>query len=682
MTKTISGQLLTFAIIVIVGLVTSVGSQFYTLRQLRVNGPIYQDIIEGKNLLTESTLVYAEITEAYMLANEMFAHSTLADKNTQKISTLQKKFTEQVALWEKQDLNPEIKTQLEEDVLVKSTEFWSIIQDQFIPAYKSNEEIFVEIALGTMLASYQAIQESVATLVDVANTTLTNSEKDAAAKEMKLMIFASLVTLISIIVIIIGMFMFRRRAITPLGNIKNYMNILRSGDSKIDVPFTQRDDEIGEIAKSLEHFRQAAIDRDNIQAQSDNQRRQKAVQDADLKEQHTKTEVERNQVIQKLTDGLISVSRGDLSYRINERFAAEFEELRAAFNQSIDTLSGTLAEVSNATYSVRSRVEVVSKSSDDLSKRTEQQAASLEQTATALGQVTSNVLDSTKQASLAQNMAADTKNGAEKSGVVVRNAIEAMTKIEESAQQINQIISVMDEIAFQTNLLALNAGVEAARAGEAGRGFAVVAQEVRELAQRSAKAAKEIKGLIDTSSGHVETGVSLVNETGVSLEKIEQRASEVNDIIVSIVAVSNEQSIALAEINTSVGLMDKVTQQNATMVQETNLSCDGLMELSSKLESYIQRFRLAGQHNNAPMNHSIQNYQPQIPQAQHMNSAPLQPVGNLQLREVDNTYVPVQPQSMSPARSLGRRLAGSFNDGNQTQNQAQNQVNLDNWDEF
>ena len=191
-------------------------------------------------------------------------------------------------------------------------------------------------------------------------------------------------------------------------------------------------------------------------------------------------------------------------------------------------------------------------------------------------------------------MVRETKDSAGKSGDIVRNAIDAMGRIEQSSQKISQIISVIDEIAFQTNLLALNAGVEAARAGEAGRGFAVVAQEVRELAQRSANAAKEIKTLINTSAVEVKGGVSLVLSTGEALKEIESLVNRVNDHVASIARAAQEQSLALGEINTSVNHMDQMTQQNAAMVEETTAASQVLAGEARQLQAQLQRFQLDG----------------------------------------------------------------------------------------
>ncbi len=239
-----------------------------------------------------------------------------------------------------------------------------------------------------------------------------------------------------------------------------------------------------------------------------------------------------------------------------------------------------------------SGTQEISTASNDLSRRTEQQASSLEETAAALDEITATVKKAAEGATHARKVVAGTKVDAEKSGEVVRKAVEAMGGIEKSSQQISQIIGVIDEIAFQTNLLALNAGVEAARAGDAGRGFAVVASEVRALAQRSAEAAKEIKGLISTSTTQVGQGVQLVAETGKSLERIMAKVAEINTVVSEIAAGAQEQATGLQQVNTAVNEMDKVTQQNAAMAEEATAAGRSLAQEAEQLTGLVGQFQL------------------------------------------------------------------------------------------
>jgi len=289
---------------------------------------------------------------------------------------------------------------------------------------------------------------------------------------------------------------------------------------------------------------------------------------------------------------IAALADADLSQSMEGQFQGAFAELQQNVNTTMLTLRLTMQNVRGAAGTIKESSAELSYAANDLSKRTEQQAAALEETAAALDEITATVRASSSRANEARDMVRETKESAGKSGAIVRDAVSAMSRIEGSSSRISQIIGVIDEIAFQTNLLALNAGVEAARAGEAGRGFAVVAQEVRELAQRSANAAKEIKTLISASASEVEGGVSLVRATGDALLEIEKLVLRVNDHVESIATAAREQATALAEINTSVNQMDQMTQKNAAMVEETTAASETLAEESRQLQTLLARFKL------------------------------------------------------------------------------------------
>jgi methyl-accepting chemotaxis protein len=234
----------------------------------------------------------------------------------------------------------------------------------------------------------------------------------------------------------------------------------------------------------------------------------------------------------------------------------------------------------------------ITHAADDLSRRTEQQAASLEETAAALDEITATVHKSAEGAGEAADVMKTAEEVASASSQVVQETISAMKAIEASSGQIASIIGVIDEIAFQTNLLALNAGVEAARAGEAGRGFAVVASEVRALAQRSADAAKEIKTLIGASSIQVQKGVGLVDRTGQSLERLLALVEKIDHRVAAIASSAAEQATGLREVNTAMNQMDQVTQQNAAMVEQSTAASHALAQESSTLAALVERFSL------------------------------------------------------------------------------------------
>jgi len=295
-------------------------------------------------------------------------------------------------------------------------------------------------------------------------------------------------------------------------------------------------------------------------------------------------------VCSALAAGLSALAEGDLRARIDRDFPEAYAELKRDFNAALDRLSEAMGAIVGIADQLGMSTGEISHASDDLSRRTEQQAASLEETAAALDQITATVRTSAEGARRARDAVAATREGAEASGKVVREAVAAMGQIEQSSTQIGQIIGVIDEIAFQTNLLALNAGVEAARAGEAGRGFAVVASEVRALAQRSADAAKEIKALIGASAGHVSSGVELVGRTGEALRRILSQVGQINGLVSEIAASAQEQATGLSEVNTAVNQMDQMTQQNAAMVEESTAASHALAQDAGELGNLMKRF--------------------------------------------------------------------------------------------
>jgi methyl-accepting chemotaxis protein len=378
----------------------------------------------------------------------------------------------------------------------------------------------------------------------------------------------------------------------PIGQITAAMRKLADGALDTTITGENRIDEIGEMARALGVFKQNAVAKIEIEQQSESERI--AAEAERRRNDAEKIDVDRqiDFAVNTLAAGLGRLSRGDISQMIDTPFFGKLETLRNDFNGSLLRLQDTLSQIRNNAQMIQHNTVELSGSADELSKRTEQQAASLEETAAAVEQITVTVKSSAERAQEANRIVADTKNAADASSKVVTNAIQAMSRIEDASNKIVQIIDVIDEIAFQTNLLALNAGIEAARAGEAGKGFAVVAQEVRELAQRSASAAKEIKDLIDKSTTEVTSGSRLVQETGQVLSDISAKILTVSERVEMIAMASRDQSNGLAEVNSSVNSMDHMTQKNAAMVEETNAATRQLAQEADTLMSLVDQFKL------------------------------------------------------------------------------------------
>lgn len=376
--------------------------------------------------------------------------------------------------------------------------------------------------------------------------------------------------------------------------VRDSMQRIHGGDYATPVGAVERSDEIGDMARCVDRFRTDAIDKQRLERDAadsrslnDTDRRQREMTAADDARQVQVAVSALGQALNKLADGQLTVA-------IDTPFRADLESLRLDFNQAVEKLRNVLSGMRDNSASITANGRQMRSAADDLAKRTEQQAASLEETSAALDQITVTVRTATEKAEEASQMVSRTHANAEESGRIVGEAVAAMARIEDASAEIGKIINVIDEIAFQTNLLALNAGVEAARAGEAGKGFAVVAQEVRELAQRAAGAAKDIKGLVNRSSTEVGTGVRLVQETGDALGRIGTDVEQINEHMRTIVVAAREQSTGLTEINIAIGQLDQMTQQNAAMVEQTNASSHTLAQDAESLSSLIAQFAIGG----------------------------------------------------------------------------------------
>ncbi|MBW6420773.1 methyl-accepting chemotaxis protein [Rhizobium sp. XQZ8] len=378
----------------------------------------------------------------------------------------------------------------------------------------------------------------------------------------------------------------------PLGVLTGTVRTLSEGNHEAEIPYVQRRNEFGNIARALEVFRDSGREKRRIENRSAEERAE-----AEAERHRNDTEKQRvdsqiDLAVSELGAALSRLAQGDLSSTIETRFSGRLEQLRNDFNGSIIRLRDTLSHIRGSTLAIQKNSAELSHSSTELSRRTETQAASLEETAAAVDEITATVRSSAERAHEANQAVSTTKKSADSSGTVVSNAVAAMSRIEEASQKIELIIEVIDDIAFQTNLLALNAGIEAARAGEAGKGFAVVAQEVRELAQRSAGAAKEIKDLITQSSREVSSGAGLVQQAGEVLASISQQITGISQHVDMIATASKDQSAALQDINNSVNRMDQMTQQNGAMVGETTQASLRLAEEADALLQLVQQFRI------------------------------------------------------------------------------------------
>lgn len=373
----------------------------------------------------------------------------------------------------------------------------------------------------------------------------------------------------------------------PIRALTAMMDRLARGDTAAETPGLTRRDELGAMARAVETFRGATIERNQLAGEAEAVNARQAAMVAQSEERAAQLQ----DFVGAISRGFGRLSAGDLTVRITETVAPEFDPIRRQFNDALDQLDGAFGGVVEGVAVMRAGLAEISVAAQDLAQRTEMQAANLEETVAALGEVSRGVGQAAEGASEAQHGAETAQHSAEGGGEIVRNAVAAVGEIEESTQRIGTIITVIDEIAFQTNLLALNAGIEAARAGEAGRGFAVVAHEVRALAHKTAEAAHEIKTLIGRSNASVREGAELVRASGLSLVEIVEQVSRMRETITRIAAGTREQSHSLRALSEGADQMDRVTQQNAAMVEETTAAARGLEEQTEQLAARAAQFR-------------------------------------------------------------------------------------------
>lgn len=438
---------------------------------------------------------------------------------------------------------------------------------------------------------YQPIFTNAGSVIGILYAGIQSSEIEAISNEiLSKMMYVSIAIVLAAIA---SLMLLTRNIFGGIPKLTAVAQQMSDGDYNHEPPLQGQSNELGTLACAIEALRQGALRAQTAEAEATQVQQQ--IQD----ERHQREEQKKTQdsvlaeTVQQLGAGLDRLAQGDLTVSLDTPFPDEMDELRVNFNNSVSKLQHTLSSIVDGSSSIDQNSREMKSSADDLSRRTEQQAASLEETAAALEEITSTVKEASSRANEAAEMAHAAKVDTDNSSEVVGDAVAAMEGIEKVSTEISNIISVIDEIAFQTNLLALNAGVEAARAGEAGKGFAVVAQEVRELAQRSATAAKEIQALIDRSTKEISNGVGLVKRTGDALVGIATQVTNINGQIASIATATEEQLTGIQEVNSAVNAMDKMTQQNAAMVEESNAVTHKMAEDALTLSETTRQFQLS-----------------------------------------------------------------------------------------
>jgi methyl-accepting chemotaxis protein len=542
----------------------------FGINQVRMGGPLEAQTQEIDDLRAEISDPKLFLLEPMLQATLMASDPEDAGEHLAELQKLETTFRGHLANWEASSLDPEVRQFIAARVKPDADAFLAQAKQGLFPAAMSGDRERIDVEHDRLETIYVRHVNSINELVSLTGRK-SDALRDNAGSVMAWCL--GLLGLLSaglLAMLIWGFRMLNRMALDPLAETAQTMTRMAGGDLEAGRTSAHREDEIGEMTRAVEVFRATAS----------------AIRENDIKQK---------QVVTTLSGALDQLAEGNLTHLIDTPLASEYEELRETFNQSVRRMAGMMQQVSASSSSVSTGAAEIRAASDDLALRNEQQAASLEETASAMDHVTSIVKETAVGASEVQRTIAAAHKEATEGGKVVKHAIEAMAAIERSSQEITQIINVIDSISFQTNLLALNAGVEAARAGDAGKGFAVVANEVRALAQRSADAAKDIKTLITNSTEQVSGGVALVGETGTLLETIVARVGEISEQITDIAGSTENQATSLQQVNGAVGDMDRMTQQNAAMVEQSTAAARSLAVEATSLADLVSQFRIGGQ---------------------------------------------------------------------------------------
>ena len=587
-----------FASVVALLFVALLALSEYRQSQSRIGGEGYRIIAVGKDLVADILPPSSYIVEAYLTILQAAREPQNRDRYFEDYRRHKDAYFDQLDRWKQAPIPDRIRKLITIDSPTVLDRFWIEAENNIFPKLEnSGGAAGIGQSLDILEERFNQHKTIMSRAADETETYLASLERDSEADTKLLgwgLYSAVAAALLLVVIFVIGLL---RSVVRPLNELAAYTEDLAHGETDEDVPHVYRDDEVGHIAKALFAFREAATETIDSERRTAAERKRaadiKARSDAELAERIEQTD----RAVAALGQALIYLSEGELDCEIVEPFEGDLEELRADFNLAVGRIADVFNEIAMTAGTIEQGSREIFTASDDLSRRTEQQAASLEETAATLEQITVTVQKSSEGAENARKLVNTARDDAETNGGIVNKALEAMGDIEKSSGEISQIISVIDEIAFQTNLLALNAGVEAARAGEAGQGFAVVASEVRALAQRSATAAKEIKALIAKSSDQVANGSQLVNATGETLHRIAGRVVEISAVVDEIASGAGEQSVALKQLNVTVGQMDKVTQQNAAMAEQATAASHSLSQEIENLSRLIAVFSTANQNN-------------------------------------------------------------------------------------
>ncbi len=556
--------------------VLCLGGAFATSKidTIRVGGPIQLENQQVSDLVADILPPPEYVIEPFLEATLLMQDPGGVAARAARLATLRQAYDDRHDYWLHSNLNDAVRRTITVDSHRSAMLFWHELDDHLIAAAKAHDTAAMAASYRRLTSDYQQHRAMIDRAVVVSNRY--NSELSArSAVALRSAIVAILVIAGAALLLIAAFcWMMLRRVVAPLGDCARTMTTMAAGEIGVTIKGAARRDEVGDMARALDFFRQAEIDKRALQdAERDNQEAQQAV-------------------IAALSEALQNLASGDVTYRIDNKLTGQYEVLRRDFNSAMTAMASALCAVTASSEVIRCGAGEVAAAAQDLASRTEVQAERLQFTTEAIKLISRTTKDTAARAQAVRSTVASAHEEAENGGRTVVEAIDAMAQIQKSATEIGVIVTMMDGIAFQTNLLALNAGVEAARAGDAGRGFAVVANEVRALSSRSADAARDIRSLIATSDKHVASGSRLVDETGKRLKLIIEEVTSSSTLIREIAETIDGEAARITEASATMSQMDLMTQQNAAMVEQSSAAAKLLSEEAVKMAGLVSTFRV------------------------------------------------------------------------------------------
>lgn len=583
--KLVTGSALVMIALMMLGVVWGT----IRIHEIRIGGPIQTNMQNASDLIADILPPPAYVIEPYLEAARLARDPASIDTYVIQLKKLRADYDARHDYWKGNAFDPVLYERITRATHDSAMQFWDTLDNKFLPAVRSGNPEAIDLAFWELSTAYDAHKQTVVNTVQLAISYQERLKAHASKRlhEAMLVLGILVASLFGLVITFCGLV--RWRVLRPIIKLSRQMDRMAEGDLRFDDGAASRRDEIGAINRALGGIVRYVRTKAESEA-----RAAMAIQ---------------QKVVAELGAGLDRLRQGKLGYRIAEDFPEEYDALREDYHSAVESIEVAIGDVHVATQALNSSANEIGAATHDLAQRTEAQAEHLQTIATTTQQLATRAQQAVQASQHVSGIVGEVRQQADANEHTVSEAIAAMGEIERSASAITRITNVIDAIAFQTNLLALNAGVEAARAGDAGKGFAVVANEVRALAQRCADAAREIKGLISESSGHIGGGVALVRQCGDAFQAIVDRVGHVSELIDGIVDAATDQAGGVIHVDNAIRSIDRMTQQNASMGEECTATARALKAEAGRLREMMARFEVqSNPYENAAFDHDRTDY--------------------------------------------------------------------------